>query len=540
MSILPDWRSPVDQHPPSSVILRGGPIYTSSYRQPKAEAIALRGDRVVAVGSVAEVIAAAGPAAATIDLAGQTVIPGLIDAHVHLMAFALSLDRVDLAGAGTLAQALARIRVRADRAQPGEWILGSGWDHNFWERLPNRQDLDAIAPANPVLLASRDMHSQWASSLALAQLGIDAATPDPKAGEIVRDASREPTGILRENVGGKVAGIVQPPSPERQEAALIEALRVVSSYGITSVHVPEGAETFAALQRLRASGRLSLRVLCHFWGDALGDARRLGLRTGFGDEWIRFGNLKLFLDGALGSQTGLMIEPYAGTANRGISTLPRAELASRVREATEAGIATAAHAIGDAANRIAIDVFEETADLWRPLGLRQRIEHVQLLHPDDARRLGPLGIVASMQPVHATSDWLTAERYWGKRNAYSYAWRTVLDSGAVLAFGSDCPVERINPFAGLHAAITRQTADGRPPGGWHPEQRLTALEALRAFTLGPAYASGEEHLKGSLAPGKLADLAILDRDPIAGSPNAILETRVIATIVGGRVTHGSI
>ncbi len=526
---------------PADIILTRGRIYTGDEGNPTVEAMGIRDGRVLAVGSSHELAALIGPGTVTVDLLGRTVIPGLIDAHVHLLSFALSLERVDLSGASSLKEALTRVAERVEKTQPGEWVLGGGWDKNRWERLPNRWDLDGVAPGNPVLLTSKDMHSVWANSIALRLAGIDRSTTDPEGGEVGRDpATGEPTGVMRESGCRALYDAVPSPVPERCEEALAEALRVAASKGLTGLQLPEGPRTLAALQRLRARGALPIRVLCHIQKDSLADAARLGLRTGFGDEWLRIGGAKLFLDGALGSQTAHMLEPYEGSDSCGIETLAREELREVVAEAVAAGFAPAIHAIGDAANRAALDVLEETSVGWRRAGLRPRIEHVQLLDASDANRLGQLGVVASMQPAHQPSDWRIADRFWGKRNRFAYAWRTVLASGAVLAFGSDCPVEPIDPMLGLHAAVTRQTPEGEPPGGWHAEQRLAPLEALRAFTWGPAYAAGEESAKGSLMPGKLADFVVLPVDPLTGPPELFLETRVEATVVGGRVVFGEL
>jgi len=526
---------------PADLILVNCRAYTVEDDNPLAEAIAVRDGRILAVGRSGDVLPTAGPGTRVVDLGGRAVIPGLIDAHLHLLSFALSLGRVDLAGASSLEEALARVRAGAAGLRPGEWVLGGGWDKNLWGRLPHRRDLDAVAPANPVLLASKDYHSQWASSLALELAGVRPETASPPGGEILRDpATGELTGILQENAGRLVARAVPPPSPERCDAALLQALGIAASAGLTGLQTFEGPEVLAALQRLRARGALDLRVCCHLRRESLADAARLGLRTGFGDEWLRLGHLKLFLDGALGSQTAYMLEPYSGSVSRGIQVLTREELRELVGVAIEAGLAPAVHAIGDAANRLALDVFEETAPAWRRAGLRPRIEHVQLVDAADAGRLGRLGVVASMQPSHATSDWPVAERHWAGRTGLAYAWRTLLDTGAVLAFGSDCPVEPIDPLPGLYAAVTRQTAAGQPAGGWHPEQRLTPTEALRAYTLGSACASGEESIKGSLAVGKLADFVVLSTDPLAGTPEAFLQAKVEATAVGGRVVYGEL
>jgi predicted amidohydrolase YtcJ len=526
---------------PADLLIHDAWIHTldSGSEGPPAEALAVQGGRVLGVGRTADLEPLVGPGTRRVSLGGRTVIPGLNDAHLHLVAFALSLRRVNLVGVPTLAEGLAKVRAAVERAAPGEWILGNGWDKNLWGGLPTRADLDAVAPGNPVCLASRDLHVEWANTRALELAGVGRETTSPAGGEIVRGADGEPTGILQENAGELVTSAVPPPTPEQVEAALLEALPVAARLGLTSLQTFESAAALSALQRLRERGRLSLRVCCHLWKDSLPHARALGLRTGFGDEWLRLGHLKLFLDGALGSQTAHMLAPYAGTASTGIETLGRQELVSLIREAAEGGIAVAIHAIGDAANRKALDALAETAPLWRPAGLRPRIEHVQLLHPADARRLGELGIVASMQPIHATSDWPVAERYWGERSALAYAWRTVRDSGAVLAFGSDCPVEPLDPWLGLRAAVTREREDGQPRGGWHPEQRLDARAALAAYTVGAAYASGEERLKGSLTPGHLADFVVLSEDPMSSS-EATRDARVEATVVGGEVVFGDL
>ncbi len=525
----------------ADAVITNARIYTAEENAPTAEAMAIREGRILAVGNDSDVVALAGPCTCISKLAGRTVIPGLIDAHVHLLSFALGLNWVKLMGATSLEEALDRVRQRVARVRPGEWVLGDGWDGNPWGRLPTREDLDAVAPGNPVFLVSKDMHTGWASSMALRLSGVRAETPDPVGGEIVRDPETgEPTGLLRESATRPLHEAVPPPSPERCEAVLTEAMGIAASKGLTGIQVPEGPRTFGALQRVKTRGELPIRLLCHLQRENLQDALRLGVRTGFGDPWLRVGHLKLFLDGALGSQTARMLKPYDGTDNRGIETLPREELRELVSAAVAGGIAPAIHAIGDAANRVALDVLEETAPVWRRAGLRPRIEHVQLLHTADALRLGQIGVVASMQPGHQPSDWVVADRFWGGRNRLAYAWRTVLDSGAILAFGSDCPVEPIDPMLGLHAAVTRETPDGLPPGGWYPEQRLTPLEALRAFTFGPAYAGGEESIKGTLAPGKLADFVVLSHDPLAGPPELFLRTTIEATVVGGRAVYGEL
>jgi predicted amidohydrolase YtcJ len=384
------------------------------------------------------------------------------------------------------------------------------------------------------------MHSLWTNSAALRRAGITAATAAPEGGQIVRDPDGEPSGVLQERAAELVTAAIAPPSAAACDAATRRAVRRANELGLTGVHTVEGAAARASLQRLREDGDPTLRVCAHLARDELEGAIGLGLRSGFGDEWLRIGGLKLFADGALGSQTALMLEPYDRQGqNRGVEVLTPDELRAYAERAAGHGIALTVHAIGDLANRRVLDALAvaRAADATGRPGLRHRIEHAQLVHPDDVARFARLDVVASVQPVHATSDMETAERFWGARTAWSYAWRSLLAAGARLAFGTDCPVEPLDPIATLHAAVTRQRADGAPPGGWHPEQRLTLEESLRAHTLGSAYAAGEEARKGSLSVGKLADLTIFSHDPFATPPDELLGRRVEATVVGGRVVY---
>lgn len=525
----------------ADLVLTNARIYTVDERNPFAEAMAIRDGRILAVGRAADVEPLVGFHSRRADLGGRTVVPGFIDAHLHLLSYGLTLAEVGLQGVISVEEAVAMVHAAVGRAGQDGWIQGTGWDRNLFGRLPTRHELDQVAPDNPVILASKDLHALWANSRALEIAGIGPGTEDPPDGEIVRDPPTGfPTGVLREGARASLFRAVPKPTGGQCEAALVEALTIAASVGLTGLQTFEDAATFRALQGLRSRGQLNLRVCCHLWKDGLDQAIELGLRTGFGDEWLRLGHLKLFLDGALGSQTAFMLEPYANSEYTGVQTMSRGEFRELVLRAAEAGIATAVHAIGDAANRIALDVFAETAGTWRPAGLRQRIEHVQLLAPGDARHLGRLGVIASMQPSHATADWKIAERHWAGRVERAYAWRTVLDAGTPLAFGSDCPVEPIAPLPGLYAAVTRRTRDGLPEGGWRPEQRLTPTEALKAYTLGAAYASGEESIKGSLEPGKLADFVVLAADPFTGPPELFLEAQVEATAVGGKVVYGQL
>jgi len=525
------------------LVLYNGRIYTMDRARPRAQAVAIAGNRIAAVGEDEQIKSLLAPGGEAVDLGGRTVVPGFTDCHIHFVEYALRLARIDLSGVRSRAEALRLVAERARTARPGEWLLGGGWDRNLWDdpSFPTREDLDSVAPRNPVALGSKDGHSLWANSLALARAGITAETPDPPGGEIERRAGTgEPTGILKETAKRLVEEVIEKPSPEAIQSALKVAMANAHRAGLTGIHDCEDELAFAAFQELSKQGELGLRVLMHVPAENLDHAIGLGLRTGFGNEWLRVGGVKIFADGALGSRTAAMLAPYQDEPhNLGIVVTPKEELRELIRKASRAGLSVAIHAIGDRANRDVLDVLEEGRQAGEGAGLRHRIEHVQLLHPADIPRLAKLGVIASMQPIHATSDMEMVRRHWGEERARgAYAWRSLLDAGTVLVFGSDCPVETLNPLVGIHAAVTRRRADGSPgPEGWHPEERITVEEAVRAYTLGAAYASGEEREKGSIAPGKLADLVVLSQDIFAIPPMSILETRVEATIFDGQFVY---
>jgi predicted amidohydrolase YtcJ len=512
-----------------------GRVYTLDRSGTVAQAVACRRGWIVGVGSDAE-IRAAFPRFSEVDLAGGVAFPGFTDSHIHFAAFGLALRTVNLEGAVSLREAVARVAEAVAGARPGEWVRGRGWNKNPWPegRFPRKEDLDPISPHNPVALVSKDGHLLWCNSLALTQAGITVHTPDPPGGEIEREHG-EPTGILKERAQTLVSQVLPEPSDGEVEAAILQALPVAHAAGITGIHDVEDEQVFRAFQRLYRDGRLPLRVVMGIPEHSLDAAIGLGSRSGLGDEWVRFGFVgEIFSDGTLGSQTANMLEPFSGqTGNTGIAIHGKEELCDLVRRAAEAGLACAIHAIGDRANRWVLDAFEAARPVARRFGLRQRIEHAQLLHPDDLARLAGLGVVASMQPIHCTSDRDAADRYWGRRARYAYAFRSLADSGAVLAFGSDAPVETLDVLRGLHAAVFRRDpADGRDP--WYPQEALTVEGALRAYTNGAAYASGEEHVKGSLEEGKVCDLAVLDHD-VVSEPASLAHARVRLTVLGGQV-----
>lgn len=535
----------------ADLVLYNARVYTMDAAHPHAQAVAVAGNRFLAVGDDDHLRPLLRPGGQAVDLGGRCVVPGLIDAHIHLDWYCLGIyqKQVDLDNVPTKAEALNRVAEAARHIPPGRWIQGSGWNKNIWpdsppaegsaRGFPTAADLDAVAPAHPVALKDKSHHALWVNTRALQLAGVTAATADPPGGEIVRDEAGQPTGIFLEAAEELVSRVIPEPDVETMAAALRQGIAQARRLGLTGCHDPGHPTVLAALQLLRARGELKLRALVHLPADGLEAAIKLGLRSGLGDETLRIGGVKLFADGALGPQTACLLAPYEGTADKtGIPTLTAGELDDLVRRAHQAGLSVAVHAIGDAANRAVLDALEDAqSSIPNPRSpIPDRIEHVQLIHPDDLPRLARLGVVASMQPIHATSDMEMAGRHWGRRCAWAYAWRSVLDSGAILAFGSDCPVETPDPLAGIHAAVTRRRADGFPgPEGWIPAQRLTVAEAVHAYTLGAACASGEAHLKGSIAPGKLADLTVLSQDIFQIEPMAILDTRVEMTLFDGQM-----
>src|SRR5918911_1285984 len=429
-------------------IYLNGIIYTLDPAQPRVEAIACAYGRVVAVGRSYELRALARSPAEIVDLQGHTAIPGLIDAHIHLLSLGLALGWVELGGAARLSECVERVARCAQEMEPGRWIMGRGWNQNEWAegRWPTRADLDAVAGDRPVVLNSKDGHLLWVNTAALAAAVMTRDTPDPPGGEIARDEHGEPSGVLKENATQAVYAVLPPPSDDEIDAALIRAMDHAVRLGLVGIGNFEGPEVQRALGRLRARGRLGLRVVQHIAHAALDDALGAGLFSGLGDDWLRVGSLKLFADGTLGSQTASMLEPFTGSGdNYGIATLSYDQMRDAASRAASGGIATAIHAIGDRANR---DALRALAALPRVPAVPHRIEHAQLLHSDDVPLFAEHGIVASMQPIHAVGDREVADRHWGARCATAYAWRTLHEGGATLAFGSDAPVETCDPLAG--------------------------------------------------------------------------------------------
>jgi predicted amidohydrolase YtcJ len=476
----------------------------------KPEVAAGPDGRILAVGARAR--AAAGRGAEVVRLRG-TAWPGLIDSHIHLEGLADSHLTLNLNGAGSLGDALGRVERWADRLAPDAWVVGAGWYNDAWpERaFPSRHDLDRAAGGRPALLRRKDGHSAWASSAALKLAGIDRSSADAPGGVIDRDDLGEPTGILRETAIYAVSDLVPLPDEGDLDRAMLRALKGLARFGLTAVHSMDGAPGFASLQRLHAKGKLPIRITYNLPLADLAHAERMGVRSGWGDEWLRIWGVKAFLDGSLGSRTAEMLDG-SGTAR-----LAQADLVDMVERCVRAELNVCLHAIGDGAVRRALDALQPHRRAWS--GWRPRIEHAQCVHPKDMGRFARIGVIASMQPVHAVADRELADANWPDVAANAYAWRALENAGARLAFGSDAPVETADPLPGIDAAtVWRRSAR------WHPELALSKASAVRAYTLGAAYAAGMEDDSGSLVPGKLCDLTVVD------------EGRVVATVVGGRVS----
>jgi hypothetical protein len=534
MAQAPDW------------ILVNANIYTVNPAQPQAEALAVRGGRLVAVGGNAAIRRLAGGSTKVVDAGGMTVVPGLIDAHGHMLGLGQSLQRLDVHGANSPAEVGELVKREAARRKPGEWIQGRGWDQNKYpsREFPTHEALTAAAPDNPVLLTRVDGHAAWVNAKAMELAGITAATSDPEGGRIIRDSSGRPTGIFVDHAQGLVGSRL----PRGTQADTLEALALAAKecvrLGLTGAHdAGEPLNVINAYKELIAAKRLPLRVYAMIGGagPALDQYFKSGPEIGFGNGHLTVRSIKIIADGALGSRGAALIDDYSDEpGNRGLLTVTPDELLRVSEQALEHGFQVNTHAIGDRANRLVLDIYE-AALLSRkqfPRDHRFRIEHAQILAPSDFPRLARLGIIASMQATHATSDMPWAERRIGHERAKgAYAWRTMLNAGARLADGSDFPVESPNPLFGIYAAITRQDQAGNPAGGWFPEERLTREEALRSFTIDAAYAAFEEKEKGSLEVGKLADFVVLSRDIMKVPPSQIPTTEVLRTVVGGETVY---
>jgi hypothetical protein len=507
------------------VILENGVVRTMDPSLPVARALAIAGDRI-AGGVGTHETALASPD--RIDLGGRCVLPGFNDSHVHFPTWSLAQRQVRLEGTRSLDDALARVAEAATDVEPGRWLRGMGWRNGDWspEVEPTKEDLDRVTGDVPTALMARDYHSLWLNTTALARAD---GKLDVAGGVVERDASGQPTGVLREESAWHFRDTYARPSEDEMVEASRVGVRIAVARGVTAVHDKDGwLGALGVWQRLRAEGALNLRVWQSIPAKQVAEAAALHLRSGFGDDLVRIGYLKAFMDGTLGSQTARMLD------GSGVEITSRDALAEIVRRGAEAGLPVAVHAIGDLANREALDAFEETQAQWKPLGLRQRIEHAQLLAPEDVGRFAEIGVAASVQFSHAPSDRDLADRFWAGKSDGAYAYRSLLHAGTVVANGSDAPIEELDPWAGVCAGVLR-TIDAREP--WHPEQRVSLDEALHATIVAPAWLARDERRRGKLLPGFLADLVVLDRDPFGLEPEQLPEVQVVATMLGGRWSH---
>jgi predicted amidohydrolase YtcJ len=521
------------------IILVNGRLHTVDQARPEAEALAVCGDRIAAVGSSAEIRALAGPATRVIDLAGRRVIPGFNDAHVHFIDGAAELVDVNLRPAADEADFARRLAEYVKTQPAGRWVLGGYWDHEAWpsRTIPTRALVDAVTPDHPVFVQRLDGHMALANSLALKLAGITRDTEAPDGGTIVRDASGEPTGLLKDNAMGLVSRVVPAPSVEEVTLKARAALKHAASLGVTTIQdLTASATELRVYQALREAGELTARIYST-QAHGIEGLTAAGVKTGFGDAWIRIGGIKMFADGSMGSGTAAFFEPYADDpSTTGLLIQSPEALERAIFDADAAGFQLVIHAIGDRANAIVIDAVEKLAAARGPRDRRPRIEHAQVVRDPDKARMARAGIIASIQPSHCIDDMRWAERRIGRaRCAIAYDFRSFADAGVRVAFGTDWFVEPLDPMIGLYAAVTRQFPDGTPAGGWFPEERVTLSQAVEFYTMGSAYAEFAEQEKGSLTPGKLADLVVLSRDIFRVPPQEILATRPVLTMVGGRI-----
>jgi predicted amidohydrolase YtcJ len=523
-----------------------GHIYTNDPEYPWAEAMSVTAGKISCIGKMDHVFLDCGggqEGAITVQLKGQFVMPGFNDAHVHLGSAAADLLAVPLTGVPSVEEMQKRVAEAVAQHKPGEWITGGGWDHTLWDdkKFPNRQQLDAVAPKNPVILTHVSGHVAVANSLALKSGEIDKNTPNPPGGEIERDALGEPTGMLKEEAAMYlVKARIPDPSPEQRRHGIELVLENVAKNGVTSVQDFSDWENFAVYKQLKEEGKLSVRIT--EWLPfllPLDDLQNMRAQGGWTDPWLRTGALKAYTDGALGSRTAALLEPYSDDpSTSGILTNDPEKLKKMAIERDKAGFQLAFHAIGDRANRVALDVCEAVAKANKPRDRRDRIEHAQVVAPEDFARFAKFKVIASMQPSQQTTDIRWAEERLGRdRLKGAYAWATMIKNGIPLAFGTDYPVEPVSPFRGLYACVTRERPEGGPRNGWEPQEKISLEDCIRAYTSGSAYAQFEEGKKGQLKPGDYADFIILSNDLTKIPPTEYTKTTVLRTVVGGRTVY---
>ena len=517
-----------------------GRVWTGDSSRPWAQAVAVTGSAIADVGDSGRVARMVGPSTKVLSAGKGMVVPGFMDGHTHFIYGGFQLTSVDLRDAASPAEFIARLKAYVARLAPGEWVTGGDWDHERWAGtpLPERSWIDSVTPNNPVFVNRLDGHMALANSAALRRAGVTRNTPDIAGGVIVRDRAGEPTGILKDEAQNPVFAVIPTPTPTQSDSAIARALRWAASKGVTAVaDVSVPWFEVAALKRARARGTLTTRVSVYV---PLGDWHRMAdtvRADGAGDDWLRVAGVKGYVDGSLGSRTALFYQPYNDAPETsGLMVTPEDSLRAWIGAADSAGLQVTVHAIGERANGLLLDIYDSVAKAHGARDRRFRVEHAQHLRRQDIGRLARSGVIASMQPYHAIDDGRWAEKRIGPdRIKTTYAFRSLLDAGARLAFGSDWTVAPLDPILGIYAAVTRRTLDGKNPNGWVPEEKITVEEALRAYTTANAYGVFAERKRGKLAPGYLADLVLLDRDLTAIPPTEIETAQVLATVAGGKL-----
>jgi len=532
--------------PAADLIITNAKVWTVDKTHPTAQAVAVLGDRIVAVGSNADIDVWRGHDTKVIDAGGKLLLPGFNDAHVHFVSGGLQLESVQLNDATSKQEFVRRIAAQAKKTPKGEWIQGGDWDETKWSplSLPTKELIDAVTPDNPVFVSRYDGHSALANSTALRLAGITSQTPDPPGGVIIRDAQGNPTGDLKDAATDIVFKVIPPLSHEQRLRAVRRALEYAASLGVTSVQNmdPDYAD-IAAYAELLQNGELTTRIYAAPLIDQVDDQVKIGIRHAFGGPFLRIGAVKAFADGSLGSRTAYFFEPFSDEpSNRGLlgeEMQPLSLMRDRMMKADAAGLQICTHAIGDQAISIILDLYADIVKAHGEMDRRLRIEHAQHMAAKDFDRFAQLNVIASVQPYHAIDDGRWAEGYIGHdRASRTYAFRTFLNHWVHLAFGTDWDVAPLNPIWTVYAAVTRSTLDGKNPNGWFPDQKLTVAEAIEAYTMGSAYAEFQENVKGSITPGKLADMVVLSDDIFSIDPAKIRDVKVLKTIVGGKVVWG--
>ena len=535
------------QKPTADLIVTNARVYTVDDAHPLADAIAVRGGRVLFVGDTRGALALRGPQTRVIDLDGRTVIPGMVDAHGHVSGLGSALAIVDLTGASSYDEIIARVVAKAKSAQPGQWITGRGWDQNRWgdTRFPTHDKLTAAVPNNPVLLQRVDGHAYLANKKAMDAAQLSAATKDPSGGHMERDASGAPAGVFVDNAMGLVTRVLPRTTRDDEKKQILAAIAEAQRWGLTGVHdAGSSAQVLDIYEELGKAGQMNFRMYAMISGGREESAvvdqwLARGPQSGLydGTLWVR--SIKLYADGALGSRGAALLDPYTDDPhNNGLLVSPPAFIQEIAIKALKAGFQVNTHAIGDRGNRVSLDAYEAALKAVPVADHRFRVEHAQILNFADITRFAKLGVIPSMQASHQTSDMYWAGTRLGvSRLPGAYAWRSLIDAGVVVPNGSDFPVEQVNPIISFHASISRQDAENWPAGGWYPEQRMTRDEALRSMTIWPAYSAFQEKELGSLSPGKYADFVVLDQDIMRVPAELVMKTRVLSTWVGGKVVY---